>query len=555
MIRRAALATAALTFCLSGIALIHAQAPRRNVQTPPFRDGAYLNPMGLALSADGRRAFVALNGVNVVAVVDLESGRILSRVETGTHPYEVRRTDATLYIGDDDPEYLILDIPTGKTQRGGSSRLPDGSVRQSAAVEIPLAKELGRFGLHLETEPDWASGHQGRVTGAVFNNSLHATFPYDPFVPIASAKGRFGVLGFGGGFGGLDQSARLSGPIDTGRLGAADPADAAWSASSQMLFVAAAGSDAVLAFPTRPMQAAVTAAANRPAPHPQAGWGVWGGAPAPPVAALLTPVPLILKAQSNPRKIAVSSDGRLLVVSNRLSDSLTVIAADSLGVRVVKHISLDGPPAGPARRGEILFHSNRMTFNSRFTCASCHPGGGSDGRVWDTPDEDPGPRRTKPLFGVADTAPYGWHGDSQTLAARVRKTLTKLHRVTPSPAQVGDLVAYLQSLPAPKAPPVFDEDRAAVASGRGLFEVKARCARCHSGDTFQDGDVHDVGYGGPFRTPSLRGVSERSPLLHDGRAFSIEDIFHRHNEKKHHGAADTLSKDELADLIAFLKTL
>lgn len=133
--------------------------------------------------------------------------------------------------------------------------------------------------------------------------------------------------------------------------------------------------------------------------------------------------------------------------------------------------------------------------------------------------------------------------------------MTKLHRRTPSQAQVGDLVAYLESLPPPTAKQIPGADWERARQGRDLFEGKARCARCHCGETLQDGERHDVGYGGPFRTPSLRGVSDRAPLLHDGRALGIEDIFLRHNESKRHGAAHDLSDDEMACLVLYVKSL
>ena len=60
---------------------------------------------------------------------------------------------------------------------------------------------------------------------------------------------------------------------------------------------------------------------------------------------------------------------------------LTVI--DAVNLKVLKHVPLDGPKPDAARRGEILFHSATLTFQGQFSCASCHPDGGSDGLNWD----------------------------------------------------------------------------------------------------------------------------------------------------------------------------
>src|SRR5262249_8893773 len=128
-----------------------------------------------------------------------------------------------------------------------------------------------------------------------------------------------------------------------------------------------------------------------------------------------------LPTQANPRRLALSADGKTLVVSNYLADSLTLIDAHKL--RVVRHISLEGPKPDVARQGEILFHSAKSTFQQHFTCASCHPGGGADGLAWDTSPQGTGEHLdTRSLHGVRDTAPFGWKGDSDTLAARAHNT-------------------------------------------------------------------------------------------------------------------------------------
>src|SRR5262249_10525784 len=113
-----------------------------------------------------------------------------------------------------------------------------------------------------------------------------------------------------------------------------------------------------------------------------------------------------LPTQANPQRLALSGDGRTLVGSNHLADSLTVI--DAVNMKLLRHIALGGPVPDAARRGEVLFNSARMTFQGQFTCASCHPNGDSDGLTWDLERDGVGNfKRTKSLRGVRDTAPYG----------------------------------------------------------------------------------------------------------------------------------------------------
>ena len=67
---------------------------------------------------------------------------------------------------------------------------------------------------------------------------------------------------------------------------------------------------------------------------------------------------------------------------------------------------------------------------------------------------------------------------------------------------------------------------------------------------------------GRFKTPSLRGVGLTAPYMHDGSLKTLEDVVEFYNRggtrNPHVDAALQpldLTKEELADLVAFLKTL
>jgi mono/diheme cytochrome c family protein len=340
--------------------------------------------------------------------------------------------------------------------------------------------------------------------------------------------------------------------LDEPARGSADPTDVVLTPDQRLVFVACGGADTVLAL--------------RPERFVSANYG-----PLVDDGSDLSQLPkakddLALSRQyvaarlptgANPRRLALSGDGRTLVVSNTLDDSLTVIRTDR--PEVVRQIALGGPAPDAARRGERLFHSNRMTFHGQFTCASCHPGGGTDGRSWDLTRDGLGNFvNTRALHGVRDTAPYGWHGTSPTLADRVQGTLRTLHHHEPQGSEIADLVAYLEALAPPRPLP---GDRAAAERGQALFLGKARCAGCHRGPAYSDATPHDVGTradgdpGGRFDVPSLRGVSRTAPYLHDGRAATLEAVFTRHDPQHRHGHAHELTAAELADLVAFLRSL
>src|SRR5262249_52965021 len=144
------------------------------------------------------------------------------------------------------------------------------------------------------------------------------------------------------------------------------------------------------------------------------------------------------------------------------------------------------------------------------------------------------------------------------LAGQVRKSiLTTMQGRTPSEEQVHDLVAFLRTLaPPPPASRLTGQlDEAAIQRGGKIFESRS-CGTCHAPPTYTSRATYDVGItdevgGRDFNPPSLRGVSQAGPYFHDGRAAMLEDVFvqHRHQLDK------PLSKEELADLLAFLRSL
>ena len=62
---------------------------------------------------------------------------------------------------------------------------------------------------------------------------------------------------------------------------------------------------------------------------------------------------------------------------------------------------------------------------------------------------------------------------------------------------------------------------------------------------------------GGFDTPSLWGVGQTGPWLHDGSAATLEEVLAnpRHLFAGLDGEAVEVSPEQLADLVAFLKTI
>ena len=95
----------------------------------------------------------------------------------------------------------------------------------------------------------------------------------------------------------------------------------------------------------------------------------------------------------------------------------------------------------------------------------------------------------------------------------------------------------------------------AARRGEALFNKPFRhdaamsCAACHKPDAaFVDHQMHDVGTGGWFKTPTLINANFNAPYFHDGRFDSYAQVvgyFDRHFDLG-------LSDNERADLVAYL---
>ena len=255
-----------------------------------------------------------------------------------------------------------------------------------------------------------------------------------------------------------------------------------------------------------------------------------------------------------PSALAIARDGKLAFVAEELDDAIAVLDLET--GKLAARIDL-GPEVepGPVARGERLFSDARLSHDGWMSCRSCHPDGQTNGLVADTlGDLDYGaPKLTPSLLGVGSTGPWTWLGKIDRLEDQVRKSIeTSMRGPAPTDAQVADLTAYLRSL-AP--PPPSGAQGEAIGRGREAFEAKG-CASCHAGLDFTSAKTFDVQIADEmghreFNPPSLRGVGGREPLLHDGRAADLGDLFRRHR----HPRGSDHSAGEVDDLIAYLRSL
>jgi YVTN family beta-propeller protein len=279
----------------------------------------------------------------------------------------------------------------------------------------------------------------------------------------------------------------------------------------------------------------------------------------------------------SPRGVVVTPDGRTAFVANALDDSLTVI--DLASLEALAPIDLEGPSdITVLRRGERLFHSARITFRRQFSCHSCHPDGHINGLTFDIEPDGIGisPVDNRTLRGVLDTAPFKWEGTNPTLARECGPRLSVFFtRIQPfTPDELSALVHYISHIPRPpnRYRPLGAELTPAQRRGREVFfrtrknsgeliPLENRCSTCHRGPLFTDREVHNIrskmAYDrvAIFDTPHLNNIYDSAPYLHNGIAETLEEIWTRYNPDDTHGVTNDMTKDQLNDLIEYLKTL
>jgi YVTN family beta-propeller protein len=304
----------------------------------------------------------------------------------------------------------------------------------------------------------------------------------------------------------------------------------------------------------------------------------------------------VLTVGKHPRAVRYSPDGKELYVYTTLDFSVSVYDSSKARPAKVTSIKVCNPPHTPEWvRGKELFVTSMppMTRARWISCSSCHPDGAQDGRVWQNPE---GPRKTPPLWGLAHTHPLHYSADRdevQDFEYTVRGKLMggsglaqgpiKTKTGFTPPAELDEKLAgrskdldalaiYTNSFQPKLSPHIPAPGKLFAEAERGkqlFFDKAVGCATCHTGPYYTDSRlekpflVHDVGTGGgekekmppEYDTPTLLGAYRSPPYLHDGRAKTLLDVLTTANPKDQHGKTSHLTKEQLADLVAFLKSL
>ncbi len=248
--------------------------------------------------------------------------------------------------------------------------------------------------------------------------------------------------------------------------------------------------------------------------------------------------------------------------------------------------------------GKLIFYNaddTRMNRDKYISCAGCHQDGGQDGRVMDFTDRGEGLRNTIALNGRRGAGQGRVHWSAnfdeiQDFEHDIRNAFLGTGFMTNAQFNTGTrnqtlgdpkagvsvdldaLAAYVTSLNSVGPSPFRNADgsfTSDAAQGELIFQNQG-CGSCHTGVDFTDsatGQLHDVGtikassgkrLGTPLLgldTPTLRGIWETAPYLHDGSAATLMDVITTANPNGQHGNTASLSATQKNQLVAYLQQL
>ena len=550
-------------------------------------------PRGIALSHGGDRLYVTNSWDDTLSVIDTRQLAVIATWPVGGEPSGVVSNPAgkQIFVANRvTNDIAVLDAQTGAEEKRlmagrGASYLtlsPDGSRIYATHVYPNLSPV--RTGLENRTPP------QSEIT--VIDAARATVVDRIPLKAITgvfhlafSADGRLGAvaeyhpknmiplahLEHGGAFAytltllGADVGEPIELPLDELDRYASQPFGVAFTPDKRTLYVSVGGSECVLAIDVQRLLHFVHS-------HPRPASNSF----ATDLAASGNYVVARIPVGANPRGLAVSRDGRSLFVANRLDDTISVI--DTRTNRVASTISLGGSRQVSAlRHGEQTFYTARYSFQGQIGCSSCHIDSTFDGITWNLEPDGFGRNivDNKLLEDIKDTEPYKWTGTNPSVPVecgpRTEKYFWRSEQY--DDRTLADLALYILSMP-PRpnrwhSPD--DELTPAQERGKALFEratdkfgkpipLENRCSYCHSGPKGTNQKIFDVGTRKPndntglLKAPMLTNIALTAPYLHDGSARTLEEIWTIYNPEDKHGRTNDLTKDELNDLIEYLRT-
>ena len=488
-------------------------------------------PRGVALTPDGSTAFVAVGVANEVVRVDLNRAEVTGRVAVGREPRGIA-------LGPDGAHLLV-----GNARSGDLTliRTDDLAVERTFAIDGANLRQVA-FG------PDGAFGYVANME----NRGMATT---DRNIDLGWVLGqRLTRVALDG----TDSYATQS--LDPQGKAVGDVHGVAVSPDGSVIAVAAGGTHEVLLFRTDLTRLPWRPNGSRDLIH----------------FSLLADDGRFRRVEvgGRPTEVAFAPDGLTLYLANYLDNAVQIVDVAQGTLRGA--IDLGGPEEiSLERRGEVLFHDADRSHNQWYSCNTCHSDGHLNSQQFDTMndgwhDYSPIPsleskKDVPTLRGVTETGPWTWHGWQSGIDDAMVESFTKsMQGDPPSPDDIDALLAYLRTIEGPPNPhrtPSGGLSEAAIR-GREVFRSpRAACDTCHPAPLFTDGEIHRVGletdrdvYQG-YNPPSLIGVYDHDPYLHDGRDATLREVLEGDHAADRVTGLGDLTAQELDDLIAYLESL
>ena len=545
-------------------------------------------PNDVTFAPDGKRAYVSNRLDDTVSVLDVARRKALAAVPVGDEPHGLltNRSGSLLYVlNTTSDDISVIDTATLKeVRRLAASRRPWSLALSPDGARLLVTNTLSRFVPFRQpsvSEVTVIDAEQGRIAdrysvpetnllqGVAWHPSgefafftLNRTKNLVPMTRILQGWTITNGLGIAWKDGHVDQVL-----LDEPNQYFADASDVAFSPDGRYALVTSRGTDRVAVVAVDKLIAMLKRAS------PQERANVIPNHLGKSSEFVVAYVP----TKHAPIGVTVTPDSRTALVVDSLDDSLLTV--DLRRFAPEARIDLGGSKQiTKVRWGEQLFHSANIAFQRQFSCSSCHPDGHVDGLTYDIEADGIGtsPVDNRTLRGIYDTDPFKWEGTNPSLARQCGARLAVFFtRIQPfNPEELDAVNDYTVTIPRPPnrhrlaGAPLTP----AQARGKAMFErtrtndgrlipENGRCVTCHFPPYYTDRARHDVGTKytydrqGSFDVPHLNNIYDSAPYLHNGMADTLEEIWTRFNPYDTHGVTNDMTKDQLNELIEFLKTL
>jgi len=546
------------------------------------------NPTGVTFTPDGARGFVSNRLDDTVSVIDPRARKVTGTLKVGNEPHGLLTDSAGkfLYVlNTSSNDISVIDLSSLRRVKNLSASNGPWSLAISPTGNQILATNMkARFAAVREpflSEISVIATDEGVVENRVIvpDANLMMGIAWHP-------SGRFAIATLNRTKGTVPMSRLLQGwtitnglgiiwrdgtvdevLLDESDMGFADATDIACTPDGRYALVTSSGTDRIAVVDVAKLLSVIHRSSKYERQH------VLPNHLGIPAEFIVQYIP----TGKSPRGIVVSPDDRRAYVANALDDSVGVI--DLATMKPLGTIDLGGSKVITKQRwGEQLFHNAFVTFHRQYSCNSCHPDGHVDGMTYDIEADGIGiePVDNRTLRGILDTAPFKWEGTNPSLSrqcgARLAVFFTRLAPFTPE--QLAAVDYYVTTIPRPPNwyRPLGADLTPAQRRGKQIFErtvtndgrmiaVNDRCITCHFPPYYSDRRKHDVGTRMPFDhtgsldVPHLNNIYDSAPYLHNGMAATLEEIWTTYNPEDKHGVTNDMTKDQLNDLIQYLKTL